>query len=76
MKSSVFLHMPKKGVDQLHSNHAADHLHCFRYIDCSILLLPKSEISSLKPSSVVVRPGLFGNSEDRSSQDAAQIHVN
>ena len=33
-----------KGVDQLHSNHIADQRLCFRYIDSTITLLPKSEI--------------------------------
>ena len=32
----------------------------FRYMDSTIPLLPKSEISSLYPSSVAVRPGLCG----------------
>ena len=31
---------------------------CFRYLDSTIPLLPKFEISSLKPSSVAVQPGL------------------
>ena len=31
---------------------------CFRYTDSTIPLLPKTEISSLWPSSVVVQPGL------------------
>ena len=39
------------------SNWAADLGHCFRYIDCTIPLLPKSEISSLEPS-VAVQPGI------------------
>ena len=36
----------------------ADQRLCFRYTDSTIPLLPTSEISSLKPSSVVVQPGL------------------
>ena len=47
-----------KAADQLHSNCAADQRLCFRYIDSTIPLLSKSEISSLKPSTVVVQPGL------------------
>ena len=31
---------------------------CFRYTDSTIPLLPKYEISSVRPSSVVVQPGL------------------
>ena len=36
----------------------ADHGLCFRYLDRTIPLLPKSEISSLQPSSVTVQPSL------------------
>ena len=49
----------------------------FRYIDSTILLLPKPQISSLLPSSVF-RP-IFGRPgrkpEDRFSNDAVQIQV-
>ena len=47
-----------KGADKLHGNRAADKGHCFRYIDSTIPLLPKSEISSLLPSSQAVQPSL------------------
>ena len=47
-----------KDVDQLRGNREADQLLCFRYIDSTIPLLSKSEISSLKPSSGAVQPGL------------------
>ena len=40
-----------KDADQLRSNCAADQRLCFRYIDSTIPLLPKSEISSLYPYS-------------------------
>ena len=49
-----------KGADQLRGSHAADQRLCFRYIDSTIPQLLKSEISSLWPSSVVVKPGLCG----------------
>ena len=39
-------------------DHEADQGLCFRYTDSTIPLLPKSEISSLYPSSVAVQPGL------------------
>ena len=39
-------------------NREADQRLCFRYIDSTIPLLPKSEISSLYPSYVVLQPGL------------------
>ena len=39
-------------------NRAADHRLCFRSEESTIPLFPRSEISSLYPSSVVVQPGL------------------
>ena len=36
----------------------ADQCLCFCHTDGTIALLPKSEISTLKPSSVAVQPGL------------------
>ena len=45
-------------ADQLRGNREADQRLCFRYTDSTIPLLPKSEISSLFPSSVVLQPGL------------------
>ena len=47
-----------KDADQLRSNQEADQHLCFRYIDRTIPLLSKSEISCLYPSSVAVQPGL------------------
>ena len=48
-----------KDADQLRGNREADQRLCFRYTDSTIPLLPKSEISSVQPSSEVVQPGLF-----------------
>ena len=47
-----------KGADQLRSNCETDQRLCFHYTDSTIPLLSKSKISSLKPSSVTVQPGL------------------
>ena len=47
-----------KDADQLRGNPEADQRLCFRYSDSTIPLLPKSEIPSPSPSSVVVQPGL------------------
>ena len=47
-----------KDADQLRGNCEADQRLCFRYTDSTIPLLSKSEISSLKASSVSVQPGL------------------
>ena len=47
-----------KDADQLRGNREADQRLCFRYMYSKIPLLSKSEISSLKPSSVALQPGL------------------
>ena len=41
------LHMPKQDTGQLSGNHAADQHLCFHYMNSTMPLLPKSEISSL-----------------------------
>ena len=46
----------RKHADHLPGNRAGDQRLCFRYINSTIPLLPKSEISSLSPSSVAVQP--------------------
>ena len=51
------LQMQKKGADLLHSNCPADQHLGFLYVDSMIPLLPKSEISSLYPSSVAAQLG-------------------
>ena len=61
MRKPAFCMCENKGADQLRDNpaaavtgnRAADQCLYFRYIDCTIPLLPKSETSSL----VCVRPG-------------------
>ena len=50
-----------KDADQLRRNRIADQRLCFRYIDSTVPILYKSEISSLKPSFVAVQPSLCGN---------------
>ena len=60
MRKPGFCICENKDADQLRSNCAADQRLCFRYTDSTIPLLPKSEISSLKLSSVAVQPGLCG----------------
>ena len=47
-----------KGADQLRGDREADQRLCFPYTDSTIPLLPKSKISSLQSSCVVVQPGL------------------
>ena len=47
-----------KDADQLRGDREADQRLCFRYMDSTIPLLLKSEISSFYPASVTVQPGL------------------
>ena len=58
MRKPAFCICENKDADQLCGNRTADQRHCFCYIDSTIPLLPKSEISSLKPSSVTALTGL------------------
>ena len=58
MRKPAFCIYENKDADQLRGNREADHRLCFRYIDSTIPLLPKYEISSLLPSSLTAQPGL------------------
>ena len=58
MRKPAFCICENKDADQLRGNREADQRLCFRYTDSTIPLLPKSDISSLYPSSVTVQPGL------------------
>ena len=58
MRKPAFCICENKDADQLRSKCAADQRLCFRYLDSTTPLLPKSEISSLYPSSVAVQHGL------------------
>ena len=60
MRKPAFCIYESKDADQLRGNRKADQRLCFCYIDSTIPLLPKSEISSLYPFSVTVQPGLCG----------------
>ena len=60
MRKPDFCICENKDADQLRGNREADQRLCFRYTDITILLLSKSEISSLLPSYVTVQPGLCG----------------
>ena len=57
MRKSVFGICENKGADELRGKRAADQRLCFPYTDSTILLLPKSENSSLLHFSVLVHPG-------------------
>ena len=58
MRKPAFCICENKDADQLRGYREADQRLCFRYIDSTITLLSKSEISRLLPSSVAVQPGL------------------
>ena len=58
IRKPSFCMRENKDADQLRGNREADQRLCFRYLESTIPLLPKYEISSLKPSSVAVQPGL------------------
>ena len=58
MRKPTFCIYENKYADQLRGNRESDQPLCFRYIESTIPLLSKSEISSLQPSSVAAQPGL------------------
>ena len=58
MRKPTFCICENKDADQLRGSREADQCLCFRYTDSTIPLLSKSEMSSLRPSSVAVQPGL------------------
>ena len=58
VRKPAFCICENKAADQLRGNREADQRLRFRYMDSTIPLLPKSEISRFYPSSVTVQPGL------------------
>ena len=58
MRKPTFCICENKDADQLRGNREADQRLCFSYIYSTLPLLSKSEISSIKHSSVAVQPGL------------------
>ena len=60
VRKSAFCICENKDADQLRGNLEADQRLCFRYMDSTIPLHPKSENLSFWPSSMVVQPGLCG----------------
>ena len=77
MRKPAFCICQNKDADQLCGNHTADQRLCFRYIDSTIPLLPKSKNS--KPLAIFCGCtarfvlDLVGNPEDRFSHNEAQI---
>ena len=74
MRKPAFCVCENKDADQLRGYREADQRLCFRYIDSTIPLLTIYEISSLKPSCVVVQPGLCGALLEF-SRDAAHMVI-
>ena len=68
-----------KDADQLRGNREADQRLCFRYLDSTILLLSKSEISSLFQVTIFCRSAawfvsdMVGNPVDRFSHNEAHF---
>ena len=58
MRNPTFCICENKDADQLRGYREADQRLCFHYIDSTIPLFSKSEISSLLPSFLAVQPGL------------------
>ena len=58
VRKPVFCICENKDADQLRGIRETDQRFCFHHTDSIIPLLPKSEILSVQPSSVVVQPGL------------------
>ena len=52
MRKPDFCICENKDADQLRGDREADQRLCFRYMDSTIPLLPKTEISSLYPDSI------------------------
>ena len=77
VRKPAFCICKNKDADQLRGNREADQRLCFRYIESTIPLLLKYEISCLLPSSVAVQPHLSGTwsktPEDRFSHDEAHM---
>ena len=61
MRKPTFCICENKDADQLRGHRKADQRLCFPYIDSTIPLFSKSEISSLLPSSKVVQPGFVSD---------------
>ena len=81
MRKPAFTKFENKGTEQLHSHHTDNQCLCIPYIDGTFNLLPKSEVSSLKQSSVAVQTDLCWTlsgtlkpgPEDKFSREVAQL---
>ena len=71
MRKSAFCICENKDADELRGNCEADQRLCFRYRDSTILLLPKSEISSICGCTARFVSDLVGNPDYRFSHNEA-----
>ena len=74
-KPVCFLHMRKqRRIYRLRDYRAAEQRLCFHYIESTLHLLSKSEVSSMWPSAVALySPVCVGNPEERFFQYAAEM---
>ena len=72
MRKPTFCICENKDADQLRGNREADQRLCFRYIDSTIPLLPKSKAIFLSCTAQFMTD-LVGNPEDRFSHNEAHI---
>ena len=73
MRKPAFRICENKDADQLRSHSTADQRLCFRYIDTTIPLLSKSEISNFCGCTAWFVSDLVQNPEDRFSHNEAQL---
>ena len=76
MRKTDFCIYKNKGTDQLPGNSTADQRLCFRYIDSTISLLPKSKIKPLAifcGHTARLVSDLVKNPKDRFSRDDSHI---
>ena len=73
MRKPDFCHGKNKGADQLCSDCTTDQRLCFCYMDSTIPLLPKLEISNFCSCPGGFVPDLVGNPDERFSHIAAHL---
>ena len=74
LRKPAFCICENKGPNQLHSNRATDQCLCFCYIDSTMPQPSKSEITSLKPSFIVVRRKPNGRFSECGSNENMSVH--
>ena len=75
MRKPAFCICENKDADQLPGNREADQCLCFRYIDSTIPLLPKSEILSFSGFSEAVQPCVRPGRKPRHRFSHNEAHI-